>query len=73
MHSQYLWIKVILSEVREFSLMKSCVVEAAAKVNPKKADEEDDIIPSRLDLRVGKIVGVEKVGPTYIVLYFCLI
>ncbi|KAB5530877.1 hypothetical protein PHYPO_G00134430 [Pangasianodon hypophthalmus] len=34
--------------------------KTAAKVNPKKAEEEDEIIPSRLDLRVGKIVGVEK-------------
>ncbi|XP_046690677.1 tyrosine--tRNA ligase, cytoplasmic isoform X1 [Silurus meridionalis] len=34
--------------------------KAAAKVNPKKAEEEDEIIPSRLDLRVGKVVSVEK-------------
>ncbi|KAI4896547.1 hypothetical protein NFI96_028695 [Prochilodus magdalenae] len=32
----------------------------AAKGNPKNAAEEDDVVPSRLDLRVGKIVSVEK-------------
>lgn len=38
-------------------------------MNPKKAEEEDEIIPSRLDLRVGRIVGVEKVCPFYPVLF----
>ncbi|TSK31415.1 Sodium-dependent lysophosphatidylcholine symporter 1-B [Bagarius yarrelli] len=34
--------------------------KAAGKVNSKKIEEEDKIIPSRLDLRVGKIISVEK-------------
>ncbi|RXM30573.1 Tyrosine--tRNA ligase, cytoplasmic [Acipenser ruthenus] len=33
--------------------------KAAAKGNPKNA-EEDEMVPSRLDLRVGKVVSVEK-------------
>uniref|UniRef100_A0AAR2JJX3 Tyrosine--tRNA ligase n=1 Tax=Pygocentrus nattereri TaxID=42514 RepID=A0AAR2JJX3_PYGNA len=32
----------------------------AAKGNPKNATEEDDVVPSRLDLRVGKVISVEK-------------
>ncbi|XP_036422248.1 tyrosine--tRNA ligase, cytoplasmic [Colossoma macropomum] len=32
----------------------------AAKGNPENATEEDDIVPSRLDLRVGKVISVEK-------------
>lgn len=34
-------------------------------MNPKKTVDEDEIIPSRLDLRVGKIVSVEKVRHIY--------
>ncbi|KAK6474304.1 tyrosine--tRNA ligase [Huso huso] len=33
--------------------------KATAKENPKNA-EEDEMVPSRLDLRVGKVVSVEK-------------
>lgn len=33
--------------------------KAAAKGNPKNA-EEDEMVPSRLDIRVGKVVSVEK-------------
>ncbi|MGH0192341.1 UNVERIFIED_CONTAM: hypothetical protein FKN15_017308 [Acipenser sinensis] len=35
------------------------IPEAAAKGNPKNA-EEDEMVPSRLDIRVGKVVSVEK-------------
>ncbi|XP_051991289.1 tyrosine--tRNA ligase, cytoplasmic-like [Xyrauchen texanus] len=31
-----------------------------AKGNPKQAAEEEDVIPSRLDIRVGKIISVDK-------------
>ena len=36
--------------------------EAAGKGNPKAGGEDDDLVPSRLDIRVGKIISVEKVG-----------
>lgn len=34
--------------------------EGAGKGNPKVA-EEGELVPSRLDIRVGKVISVEKV------------
>ncbi|XP_030644899.1 tyrosine--tRNA ligase, cytoplasmic [Chanos chanos] len=34
--------------------------KGVAKGNPKTAAEEDEIIPSRLDMRVGKIISVDR-------------
>ncbi|XP_046872951.1 tyrosine--tRNA ligase, cytoplasmic [Hypomesus transpacificus] len=34
--------------------------KAAGKGNPKAGGEDDDLVPSRLDIRVGKIISVEK-------------
>lgn len=39
--------------------------ESAAK-GPAKNSEPEEIIPSRLDIRVGKILSVEKVVTSYI-------
>lgn len=40
----------------------SLILEGGAKGNPKQTAEDDEIVPSRLDIRVGKIVSVEKVN-----------
>lgn len=38
-----------------------CFTEGGAKGNPKQTADEEEVIPSRLDIRVGKVISVEKV------------